>query len=66
MCLDSCLSRRAGPSGGAPPWYPMPLKRATSDPTLPAVEGERELRGAVEGREAGREGVLATLRVVPM
>ena len=29
------------------------------------MEGERELRGAVE-REAGREGVLATLRGVPI
>ena len=43
----------------------MPLKRAISDPTLPNVEGERELRGAVE-REAGREAVLATLRGVPI
>ena len=44
----------------------MPLKRAISDPTLPAVEGERELTGAVEAAEAGREGVLATLRGVPI
>ena len=43
----------------------MPLKRWISDPTLPPVEGERELRGAVE-REAGREAVLATLRGVPI
>jgi hypothetical protein len=44
----------------------MPLKRAISDPTLPPVEGDLELMGAVEGREAGREGVLATLRGVPI
>ena len=30
----------------------MPLKRAISDPTLPPVEGDLELMGAVEGREA--------------
>ena len=63
MCRDSCLSRRAGASGGAPPWYPRPLKRAIKDPTLPPAEGDRELRPAVEARE---EGVLATLRGVPM
>ena len=65
MCRDSCLSRRAGASGGAPPWYPNPLNRPTKDPAL-AVEGERELMGAVEARDAGREGVLATLRGVPI
>ena len=43
----------------------MPLKRWISEPTLPPVEGERELTGAVEA-EAGREGVLATLRGVPI
>ena len=63
MCRDSCLSRRAGPSGGAPPWYPRPLKRAIKDPTLPPVEGDSELRGAVL---ATLRGVLATLRGVPM
>ena len=44
----------------------MPLKRLTSEPTLAPVEGERELTGAVEAAEAGREGVLATLRGVPI
>ena len=46
----------------------MPLKRRINEPTLPPVEGERELRFAVKAEleEAGREGVLATLRGVPI
>ena len=43
----------------------MPLKRAFSDPTLPPVDGDRELTGAV-ACEAERDGVLAALRGVPI
>ena len=41
------------------------MKRLASDPAL-AAEGDLELICAVEARDAGREGVLATLRGVPI
>ena len=43
----------------------MPLKRWISDPTLPPVDGDRELTGAV-AFDAELDGMLAALRGVPI
>ena len=43
----------------------MPSKRLISEPTLPPVDGDRELMDPVAA-EAERDGVLAALRGVPI
>ena len=43
----------------------MPSKRLINEPTLPPVDGDRELTGAV-AFDAERDGVLAALLGVPI